>query len=67
MTNRRTTQERVYDKLKLDLINAGKERVNKGFMNPREVSMPKMTELITRTFAYQQMLNELKTKPEKKR
>ena len=60
-------QQRVYTKVRDDLINAGTERVKKGLMNVKEVSMPKMTELATRTASYQIMLNELKNKPEKKK
>ena len=60
--------ERIFRKLKSDLIDdAGLERVKRGFMKPRELTMPKMTELVTRTMSWRNVLEELKTKPEKKK
>ncbi len=67
MSKERSKPERIFPKLKRDLLNVGDERVKKGLMRAREVTMPKMTELFTRTISYQKSLEELRTKPEKKR
>ena len=64
MSNR---PERIFPQLKFDLLKIGKERVQKGLMDPREVRMPKLTELLTRTISYQKALEELKIKPERKK
>ena len=63
----KSEMRRINPKLREDLMDAGYERVKKGLLNPRELTMPKMTELATRTLSYQNMLNELKMKPEKKK
>ncbi len=59
--------ERIFPKLKDDLLKAGEERVRNRLMSPREVRMPKMTELLTRTPSYPNCLVELKLRPEKKK
>lgn len=67
MSKEKSEIRRINPKLRKDLMDAGIERVKKGLLNPRELTMPKMTELATRTVSYQQMINELKIKPEKKK
>ncbi|KKM84900.1 hypothetical protein LCGC14_1294510 [marine sediment metagenome] len=59
--------ERISVKLKTDLLSAGEDRVKKGLMKAIELRMPKMTELMTRTISYPKLLEELRTKPEKKK
>jgi len=52
-----------------DMIDSAKVRVNNGLcgLNPRDTSVRKMTELLTRTNSYKKALEELKFKPEKKK
>ena len=59
--------ERVNKKFKKDMEKIMTQRVKNDLMKPKEASMPKITELLTRTEGYQISLNELKTKPERKK
>lgn len=67
MTKKNTRPQRITPKLPKDLMKIGAERVGKGLMKPKEVTLPKMTELLTRTQGYKISLEELKSKKEKKR
>lgn len=61
------TTERISKKLKEDMKVLMELRVKNNLMKLDDAKMPKMTELLTRTQGYQLSLNELKTKPEKKK
>jgi hypothetical protein len=67
MGKKNTIPARIYPKLPKDLLNAGAVRVGKGLMKPREVTVPKMTELLTKTQGYRMSLEELKHKREKRK
>jgi len=58
---------RVDDKLFSDLWKAGAVRIEKKLSrcNPREMTMPKISNLATRCPSYPKMLEELKNLPEK--
>jgi hypothetical protein len=58
--------QRISEKLIRDLKTAGMERINQGLANPfrkGDISIREMTEMITRTDAWKNVLNELKTRP----
>ena len=59
---------RVDDKLFSDLWKAGAVRVERKLSNcsPREMTMPKISNLATRCPSYTKLLEELKNLPEKK-
>ena len=59
---------RVDDKLFTDLIKVGAVRIEKRLSscNPRDMTMPKISNLATRCPSYRKLLDELKTMPEKK-
>jgi len=64
-----TRPQRISEKLLKDLQEVSIERINKKLANPfkkNETSVREMTELMTKTVAYRQMLQELKTKPKKR-
>ncbi len=67
MVKEKNRPERIFPKLKYDLIAKGDERVRKRLMTAREVKLPKMTELLTKTEGYKMALLELGIKPERKR
>jgi len=58
---------RVDDKLFTDFFKAGSVRLNKKLSRctPRDMSMPKITNLATRCPSYKKLLEELTTLPEK--
>jgi len=59
---------RVDDRLFTDLIKIGAIRIEKKLSrcNPRDMTMPKISNLATRCPSYNKLLEELKTMPEKK-
>lgn len=58
--------ERISKKFKEDMKKLMEIRVQKGLMKLKDATMPKMTELLTRTQGYPSSIYDLKTKPEKK-
>ena len=64
---RKNSPRRVYSKLIEDMERIIGTRVKLGLMNYKDAKMPKVTELLTRTDGYKQSLEELRTKPEKKK
>ena len=58
---------RVNIKLIEDMERILQIRVKLGLMSYKDARMPKITELLTRTDGYRQSLEELRTKPEKKK
>jgi hypothetical protein len=60
--------QRVDPKLLSDLKAIARIRIEKGLAqpHPRDISIPELTRLLTRTEGYQMSLMELKTKPKRK-
>jgi len=67
MAKKNSKPVRITSKLPKDLIDVGAVRVGKGLMKPREVTLPKMSELLTKTQGYRMSLEELKHKKEKRK
>ena len=58
---------RTFSKLIEDMEKILQTRIRTGLMKYKDASIPKATELLTRTRGYQLSLEELRTKPEKKK
>ena len=66
MAKKNSVPQRISPRLKADLEIAGNIRVVKGLAKVKEITMPEMTELLTRTSGYRISLEELKMKPKRK-
>ena len=66
MAKKNSVPQRISSRLKADLEIAGTIRVTKGLAKVKEITMPEMTDLLTRTTGYRLSLEELKIKPKRK-
>ena len=58
--------QRIDKKFFEDMNKLIEYRLKGGLLDRKDANFPKITHLITRTSAYNTMITELKTKPEKK-
>jgi len=67
MAKRNTKPQRIHPKLIEDMEKILDTRVRMGLIKRKEASMPKATELLTRTQGYKMSLEELRIKKERRK